>query len=247
MNLTGNTIFIPGATSGIGLGLALRFHDLGNTVIVGGRRTELLAQIEKDHPGIHTIEIDTAEPDSITSARDSLVARFPALNVLIPMAGIMLPENLRTADYLDIAERTVTINLLGPIRLIAAFTEHLSEQVAGTIMTVSSGLAFVPLPYTPTYNATKSGIHAFTEILRLQLADTCIQVIELVPPGVRTTLMNQEESETAMPLEAFLDEVIGLLGSEPDADEILVENVKFLRHATANGNYDEVLAMLSGH
>jgi uncharacterized oxidoreductase len=112
---------------------------------------------------------------------------------------------------------------------------------------VSSGLGFVPLPVTPTYNATKAAIHVFTEALRVQLADTTIQVIELVPPAVRTALMNQENSPMAMPLEAFLDEVISLLEQEPNAREILVENVKFLRYATANGTYDETLAMLSQH
>lgn len=77
MNLHGNTIFIPGATSGIGLGLALRFNELGNTVIIGGRRTELLEQIADDQPGIHTIELDTTSAESITAARDELLARFP--------------------------------------------------------------------------------------------------------------------------------------------------------------------------
>ena len=111
---------------------------------------------------------------------------------------------------------------------------------------MSSGLGFVPLPVTPTYNATKAAIHVFTEALRVQLADTTIQVIELVPPAVQTALMNQENSPMAMALDAFL-EVISLLEQEPNAREILVENVKFLRYATANGTYDETLAMLSQH
>jgi uncharacterized oxidoreductase len=249
MNISGNTIFIAGATSGIGLGLALRFHELGNTVIIGGRRTELLEQVGSDQPGIHTIEIDTTSAESIAAAKEHVLARYPDLNVLICMAGIMLPEDLHNPDFLDVAERTVATNLLGPIRLIAAFTPHLSEQVSSTIVTVSSGLAFVPLPITPTYSATKSAIHAFTEILRVQLADTPIQVIELVPPAVKTALLNQDQDDSpnSMPLDLFLDEVIGLLESEPDAKEILVENVKFMRNAAANGTYDEVLAMFSGH
>jgi uncharacterized oxidoreductase len=216
-------------------------------VIIGGRRTELLEQVGRDQPGIHTVEVDTTSAESIVAAKDDVVSRFPGLNVLVCMAGIMLPEALHTPAFLDVAERTVVTNLLGPIRLIAAFTPHLSTQESSTIVTVSSGLAFVPLPVTPTYNATKAAIHAFSEILRVQLADTPIQIIELVPPGVRTALMNQEESPNAMPLDDFLDEVIGLLESEPAAKEILVDNVKFLRHATANGKYDEVLAMFSGH
>jgi uncharacterized oxidoreductase len=113
-------------------------------------------------------------------------------------------------------------------------------------MNVSSGLAFVPLPLTPTYNATKAAIHSLTESLRVQLADSGVQVLELVPPAVRTALMNQTESEQAMPLEQFLDEVMEILRTRPDDVQILVENVRFLRFAEANGAYDTVLGLLSG-
>jgi NAD(P)-dependent dehydrogenase (short-subunit alcohol dehydrogenase family) len=107
----------------------------------------------------------------------------------------------------------VATNLLGPTRLVAALIEHLATRPQATIMTVSSGLAFVPLPITPTYNATKSAIHSFTESLRIQLADTSVEVLELVPPAVRTALVGQEEADNAMPLDAFIDEVMDLLGS----------------------------------
>ncbi len=247
MNLNDNTIFIAGATSGIGLGLALRFQAAGNRVIVGGRRTELLEQIATEHPGVETVVIDTTDPDSITTAATDVRTRFPELNVLVTMAGIMEPEDVHTADFLSVAERTVTTNLLGPIRLLAAFTEALATRPHATIITVSSGLAFVPLPFTPTYNATKAAIHSLSRGIRVQLADTSIQVIELIPPAVRTTLMGQQDSERAMPLQAYLDETMTLLETLPDADEIVVENVKFLRNAETNGSYDHVLALLAGH
>ncbi len=247
MNLNDNTIFIAGATSGIGLGLALRFQAAGNRVIAGGRRTELLEQIATEHPGVETVVIDTTDPDSITTAATDVRTRFPELNVLVTMAGIMEPEDVHTADFLSVAERTVTTNLLGPIRLLAAFTEALATRPHATIITVSSGLAFVPLPFTPTYNATKAAIHSLSRGIRVQLADTSIQVIELIPPAVRTTLMGQQDSERAMPLQAYLDETMTLLETLPDADEIVVENVKFLRNAETNGSYDHVLALLAGH
>lgn len=245
MNLTDNTIFIPGATSGIGLGLALRLQAAGNTVIVGGRRTELLQRIALEHPGIDTIEIDTSDIDSIASAAAALAERHPGLNALITMAGIMEPEDLRDAAALDVAERTVAVNLLGPIRLVHAFLPTLLAQPKATIMTVSSGLAFVPLAATPTYNATKAAIHSFTESLRVQLTKTDVQVVELVPPATQTTLMGQQDSPMAMPLEEFLDEVMGLLGTQPEADEILVERVKWQRNAEAEGRYHDVLGVLS--
>jgi uncharacterized oxidoreductase len=248
MNITGNTVFIPGATSGIGLGLALRLQAAGNRVIVGGRRTGLLASITAEHPGIESIVVDTADAASVARALEELVERFPETNVLITMAGIMRIENLRSGDFLATAEATIATNLLGPIRLIAGLVEHLSSKADAAIVTVSSGLAFVPLPVTPTYNATKAAIHSFTEVLRLQLADTGVQVVELAPPAVQTTLLpGQEDSPNAMPLEEFLSEVMELLETQPNAKEILVERVKPLRFAEATGTYDEVLAMLGAH
>jgi len=245
VKISGNTIFIPGGTSGIGLGLALRFQAAGNTVIIAGRRTELLASIAQDHPGIQTIELDTTDADAVATVSKEVQQRWPETNVLLAMAGIMLPEDVHTDAFLATAEATVTTNLLGPIRLIAAFTEFLATRPAATIITVSSGLASVPLPVTPTYSATKSAIHAFSEAIRVQLADTSVQVIELVPPAVQTTLMGQTNEPSAMPLEEFLSESMSLFESQPDAHEILVERVKFLRNAEIEGRYEQVLEMLS--
>jgi short-subunit dehydrogenase involved in D-alanine esterification of teichoic acids len=224
MNISGNTIFIPGSTSGIGLALALELQARGNTVIVGGRRAAELERIAAEHPGLDTVEIDTTDPASIASAAKEVLARHPELNVLIPMAGIMRVEDWRQpGSFLASAEEVVTTNLLGPIRLIAAFVEHLRAQTAATIITVSSGLAFTPLAATPSYNASKAGIHMLSESIRLQLAGTSVQVIELEPPSVRT----------------------GLLAAQPEAREIQVERVKFLRYGEARGDYDQVVATLN--
>ncbi|MGY1501075.1 SDR family oxidoreductase [Streptomyces sp. QTS52] len=247
MNPTGNTVLVAGATSGIGLGLALRLHTAGNRVIVSGRREDRLAQIVAENPGVESVVLDTTDPVAVQDVTAQLLQRFPDLNVLVAMAGIMLPEDLHNSGFLATAEATVATNFLGPVRLIAALTEHLATRPQATIMTVSSGLAFVPLPITPTYNATKAAVHSFTESLRVQLADTAIDVLELVPPAVRTALMGQEESDNAMPLDAFLDEVMGILGSNARPNEILVKAVEPLRFAEARGQYADVLHMLSSH
>lgn len=247
MNISGNTVFIPGSTSGIGLALALELHARGNTVIVGGRRTELLEQIAADHPGIDTVQIDTADAASIDSAAKDVLAKHPDLNVLVTMAGIMRIEDWRKPEaFLASAESVVTINVLGPIRLIAAFIEHLQSQPDATIVTVSSGLAFAPLKVTPSYNASKAAIHMLSESIRLQLADTTVKVVELQPPAVRTSLLpGQEDSEFAMPLDEFVAEVAALFEAQPDAHEIQVERVKFLRYGEARGNYAQVVARLN--
>lgn len=247
MNISGNTIFVPGSTSGIGLALALALKARGNTVIIGGRRTDLLEKVAAEHPDIDTVAIDTADPASIASAAAQVLAKHPDLNVLVTMAGIMRVEDWHQPEsFLDTAEATVTTNLLGPIRLIAAFIEHLRAQPEATIMTVSSGLAFAPLKVTPSYNASKAAIHMLSESLRLQLADTTVKVVELEPPSVRTALMpGQETSEFAMPLDEFVSEVVALIEAQPDAREIQVERVKFLRYGEARGDYDQVVATLN--
>ncbi|WP_285042094.1 SDR family NAD(P)-dependent oxidoreductase [Plantibacter sp. LMC-P-059a] len=246
MQITGNTVFIPGATSGIGLALARRLHSAGNTVIVGGRRTELLESIDADEPGLHTVRIDTADPASIEAAAAQVIAEHPELNVLITMAGVMRGEDWTAPDFVATAEEIITTNVLGPIRLIGAFIEHLRSRPDATIMTVSSGLAFTPLRVTPTYNASKAAIHMLSESIRLQLASTTVHVVELVPPAVRTSLMpGQETSDFAMPLDAYVDEVMELIEAQPDATEILVENVKFLRFAEARGDYAQTVATVN--
>jgi short-subunit dehydrogenase involved in D-alanine esterification of teichoic acids len=247
MNISGNTIFIPGATSGIGLALALALQARGNTVIAGGRRTDLLGQIAAEHPRLDTVVIDTTDPASITSAAKEVLARHPGLNVLVPMAGIMRVEDWqKPGSFLASAESVFTTNVLGPIRLIAAFIEHLRAQPDATIVTVSSGLAFTPLAATPSYSASKAAIHMLSESIRLQYADTTVRVTELVPPSVRTSLLpGQESSEVAMPLDEFIAEVMALLESQPDAKEIQVERVKFLRYGEARGDYDQVVVTLN--
>ena len=246
MKITGNTVFIPGATSGIGLALALALQARANTVIVGGRRADLLEQIAGEHPGLDTQRIDTADPDSIAGAVTAVRERHPDLNVLIAMAGIMRVEDWhQPSSFLASAEAVVTTNVPGPIRLIGALIEHLQTRPDAAIVTVSSGLAFAPLRATPSYNASKAAIHLLSESLRLQLADTSVQVIELVPPSVRTGLLpGQETSEFAMPLDDFVREVMDLLETAHDT-EILVDRVKFLRYGEARGDYDQVVDTLN--
>ena len=245
MRITDNTVFIPGATSGIGLALARRLRDRSNTVVVGGRRADRFDDLRAE--GFDTVRIDTADPDSIRIASAEVVEAHPDLNVLIAMAGIMESEDWHAADtFLATAERAIETNLLGPIRLIAALTDQLQSQDRSTIVTVSSGLASVPLAATATYCATKAAIHSLSQSIRTQLSDTSVQVVELVPPAVATTLMGNDRNPRAMDLDDFADQALELLAGEPDAHEILVERVEFQRFAERRGDYDHAYAVING-
>ncbi|MEU3051940.1 SDR family oxidoreductase [Streptomyces griseus] len=244
MDISTRVFFIPGATSGIGLALALRLKAAGSTVIIGGRRTALLDQLADEH-GFSTVRIDTADPVSVLTARDQVLAQHPEVDTLITMAGIMAAEDVHSADFLATAENTVITNVLGPVRLIAAFVEHLQAQEDAAIITVSSGLAHTPVAAFPSYNGSKAFIHRFTETLRLQLSGSPVQVLEIVPPGVRTDLTpGQADFEHFLPLDTFVDEVVTLLQGQ-NASEILVEAVKPMRFAEANGEYHEMVAAIN--
>jgi len=235
-----NTILITGGGSGIGRALAEAFHANGNQVIIAGRRKEILDEVIAANPGMKAAIVDIDNADAIRSFADQLKRDYPALNVVINNAGIMRPERLQDGG-LDDAEAMITTNLLGPIRLTAALLPLLQGQRHATIMTVSSGLAFLPLALTPTYSATKAAIHSYTQSLRYQLKDTAVQVLELIPPYVQTELMgvSQANDPHAMPLNEFISEVMSIINSSPEVTEICVERVKLLRFAEKNGGYDD--------
>jgi len=164
---------------------------------------------------------------------------------LINNAGIMRFETLDHARNLSDAEATITTNLLGPIRLTNALIDHLVAQADAAIVNVTSGLAFVPLVDTSTYNATKAAIHSYTVAMRDALAGK-VEVIELAPPAVQTGLTpGQESREGYQPLDEFADEVMALFAQQPTPPEILVQRVAFLRNAEREGRFDETFKQLN--
>jgi uncharacterized oxidoreductase len=247
VNISGNTIFIAGGTSGIGLALARRLQQEGNSVIVGGRRREVLDALAAED-GFDTVVIDTTETASIERARDAVLERHPDLNVLVAMAGVMFVEDVRSPDFLAKAEQTVSTNVMGPLRLVAAFLEHLESRPDATIMTISSGLAHTPLRITPAYNGSKAFVHLFSQSLRLQLDGTSVKVIELCAPAVRTELIpGQSQVEAFMPVEQYIDDTVAILRADPDVTEVVIDGVRFLRFSEVEGRYDATVAALNAH
>jgi uncharacterized oxidoreductase len=188
MNLKGRTILITGGSAGIGLAFALKFVELGNQVIVTGRRQAVLDEVKAKYPKLHTIQSDVANPLQIAALAARVKADFPKLDVLMNNAGIMIHRNL-TAPAADLAELTaeMNINVGGVIGMTSAFIDILTAN-KGTLINVSSALAFVPMPSAPIYSASKAAIHSYTQSLRFQLEKTGVEVIELMPPAVKTDL-----------------------------------------------------------
>ncbi|OYX49476.1 MAG: oxidoreductase [Sphingomonas sp. 32-66-10] len=245
MKHSGNTILITGGGSGIGEALAHRLHDAGNTVIVAGRRRDALDAAIAGRANMHAMTLDIDSAEAIETFAADLIAAHPALNVVINNAGVMRYEDLSARRDLSDAEATITTNLLGPIRLTNALVDHLKAQDDAAIVNVTSGLAFVPLIIAATYSATKAAIHSYTLSLRDALAGS-VEVIELAPPAVQTDLTpGQRERAAYQPLDDFADEVMALFGEAPTPQEILVERVKPLRNAEAEGRFDATLAQLT--
>jgi uncharacterized oxidoreductase len=227
MKLTGNPIFITGGGSGIGKALAEALHARGNQVIIAGRRASRLQDTIDANPGMKSVELDITSPENIAAVTKQLISDFPDLNVVMNNAGIMEFDDLAGAIDDDHLVRTVTTNLMGPIRLTGALVEHLKTKPDATIINVSSVLGFVPLAITGVYSATKAAMHSYTLSLRWRLKGSSVKVLELAPPWVQTELLNSSEEARAMPLVPFIEETLAVLAT--DAEEILVERAVPIR------------------
>jgi uncharacterized oxidoreductase len=238
MKLKDNTIFITGGGSGIGRGLAEALHKLGNKVIIAGRRRTHLDAVVGANPGMAALELDIADPASIDRTAKQLIAEHPDVNVLINNAGIMQADHAagKIDDSLLLA--TVNTNLIGSIRMTSTLIEHLKTKDDAVVAYTSSVLGFVPLAITAVYSATKAALHSYALSQRFMLRDTKVRVLEIVPPWVRTELMNSQEAEQAMPLNQFIAEAIAVLGT--DSNEIVVAAAKPQRDNTGPAEHGVV-------
>jgi uncharacterized oxidoreductase len=227
MRLKGNTVFITGGGSGIGRGLAEALHTLGNKVIIAGRRRSHLDAVVAANPGMAALELDIADLASIDRAAKQLITEHPEVNVLINNAGIMQLDQAAGEINDALLLATVNTNLIGSIRMTSALIEHLKTKDGAVIAYTSSVLGFVPLAATAVYSSTKAALHSYALSQRFMLRDSKVRVLEIVPPWVRTELMNSQEAEQAMPLEQFIAEAIKALGT--DANEIVIAAAKPLR------------------
>jgi uncharacterized oxidoreductase len=247
MNINGNTILITGGSSGIGRGLAEAFHRQGNQVVIAGRRAEALDAVTALNPGMRSMTLDVESPEDIRAFGERIAREVPELDVLINNAGIQRVENLKHAgaDF-SAMDSTIAINLLGPMRLTSVLLPQLLRRPRAAVLNVTSTLAFLPMSAVPSYCATKAAMHSWTQSLRYQLKASPVEVIEVIPPYVQTSLGPSHGSDPrAMPLQDFIGEVMTLLGTQPGLREIVVERAKAQRFAVERGGFDAGVALLN--
>jgi uncharacterized oxidoreductase len=197
MKLSGRSVLVTGGTSGIGLGIAEAFHKSKSKVIVSGRNKEKLSAVKAKYPDITALPCDVGDAQQRKKLTEEVLRRFPDLDILVNNAGIQRYIDLKKGyEELKSGEDEIAINFAAVVELTALFMAHLMKRPSAGIINVSSGLGFMPMPATPVYSATKAAIHTYSLVLRQQLKDTAVKVIEIVPPMVDTDL-NKEGRDVA--------------------------------------------------
>jgi uncharacterized oxidoreductase len=166
-------------------------------------------------------------------------------------AGVQMRLGFPPGSWLDdqALQAEINTNLLGAIRVAAAFIPHLAARPGATLVNVSSGLAYVPMARFPIYCATKAAIHSWTPSLRHQLRNSGVKVVELIPPYVATELGGPGKAATfgagpqPMPLHAFVAETMKEL--ESGAEELAIADAKRLVAAAGLETVKKVFAAMN--
>lgn len=232
MRMSGRTVLVTGGATGIGLALARALLQLGNEVLVCGRRAHRLEEARAANPGLHVRVADVSDPESRHDLLAWVRSEFPEMDLLVNNAGIQhLFSFSGGAEELARAEEEVATNLLAPIHLTSLFLPVLAGQPEAAVVNVSSGLAFVPLARMPVYCATKAALHSLSLSMRHQLRGTAVRVFEIIPPIVTSELgaahRPPEANRAAMPAEVAADGIVAAL--EGDVYEAPLGEAKRLR------------------
>ena len=242
MNWKNATILISGGASGIGFALAKRFVTAGSKVIVCGRREEQLKVAKQECPALFTLRADVSTAAGRIDLHQRALAEFPSINVLLNNAGIQnrLPPVVEPQPW-ERHEQEIAINLHAPMHLSMLFLPQLLAQKESAIMNVTSGLAFAPISFMPTYCATKAALHSFTLSLRHQLKNTTTKVIEIIPPAVNTDLGGKGLHTMGAPLDAFADHAIAqILKGELEFGYETSETRRLAAHTALDGFFQSM-------
>lgn len=235
MELKNSTILITGGTSGMGLEFVKQLTEIGANVIVTGRKQHALEETKKQFPKVNTIKSDVSKPNDIKDLYNAVTKLFPDLNIIINNAGMMRLIDLQDQSLdLENINQEIATNLTGTIQLTHQFLPHLLNQKSAGIVNVTSGIAFMSYSPAPIYSATKAGLRAYTQALRLQLEDTNVKVFEMIPPGVKTNLQNDwiKQPNSAMMMSAEKMVKIAIEGILKGKKELKPFPIRIIKLAT---------------
>ncbi|MBS1795350.1 MAG: SDR family NAD(P)-dependent oxidoreductase [Acidobacteria bacterium] len=208
MNISNNKILITGGASGIGLGLTERFLEEGNSVIVCGRRADVLDDLRERYPAVVTRRCDLTDEADRAALYEWIASEHADLDVLVNNAGIQNWMDVADEDFFARAQTELATNVEAPLHLTALF---LKLPALRTIVNVTSGLSFVPLTKAPVYSATKAFFHSFTVSLRHLLENRGVEVVEIIPPAINTDLGGKGLHDHAPPVADFVAAVFDQL------------------------------------
>jgi uncharacterized oxidoreductase len=222
MQISGKTALVTGGTDGIGIEIARLLKDKGATVIVCGRRQDLLAKARTE--GIEALQADL----STAAGCAALVALVADRNIDVLVNNAGMSGNFGPDDPLDLAltDQAIFLNLNAPMHLIGLLLDGLKSRPVAAIVNVSSGLAIAPRAGGPVYCASKAGLRSFTQSLRYNLKGTNIRVIEALPPVVATA-MTEGRPGNRMPAPECARQIVAAI--EGDKAEANVGQVKWLQ------------------
>lgn len=191
MKITGNTILITGAASGIGLEIAKLFSARGNKVLMTDRTKDQLeaeaAKLENAIP----IPVDLANENDLSRLIQTIKRNYNDLNVAILNSATANDYSLYSTEFeLEFAKSEINTNYITNVRLTHALETLLEKKEDAAFVLTTSGLAFVPNLNYPTYSVTKAALHSFALASRLTLKrkGSKIKFFDLMPPLTGTPL-----------------------------------------------------------
>jgi uncharacterized oxidoreductase len=220
------TILITGGSSGIGLEMAKFLVKLGNKVIVCGRSKERLENAKEQIPELVTIQCDITKSSDRETLHEKIIMQFGHLDMLINNAGMV--KRFLIAKNVDLENEIIQewqTNYLAPVLLTQKFINLLSSS-KGTVVNVSSGLAYLPLFIQPNYCATKAALHSMSLSMRIQFNKIGINVVEIFFPAVDTPFQQGYTPKDSIKSE--LAAQIAIQGLIKGKNEIHVKNARLI-------------------
>jgi short-subunit dehydrogenase len=205
-------VLLTGASSGIGEALAVALAKRGATLGLLARRKELLEKLARECESVggtaRVFACDVTNEDDVLAAADDLYAEFDRIDILIANAGIG-GNDADTRSLKPIAVRKVIdINLLGAVNSVHAVLPRMIAKGSGQIVAISSLAGFRGLPKSAAYSASKAGMTAFFESVRLDVKHTGVAVTIIQPGFIRTPLTSGRSGK--MPFLMDLEDAIPL-------------------------------------